>query len=180
MCWTLLIFLTAMGTREPAGKVTNCQDVHRDRAPKEAGLELRNSANGQRRAAADYSERLGERLRQLRKQHGLTQRDVAEKLGVSTPALCRWETGQTLPRKSNIHAFAEAFDLSEADLLSGLADNAAPISSPVPKQRHPARRADDVPAMSRDSLGKLLSACKQRIAEAAGTSPERVKIVIEV
>ena len=55
----------------------------------------------------DYPRRLGNRLRQLRKQRGLTQRSLAQRLGVSTPALCRWEKGQTLPRKSNILAFAK-------------------------------------------------------------------------
>ena len=143
-------------------------------------LVLQNAGNGGRHAAGAYSQQLGQRLRQLRKQHGLTQRDLAVKLGVSTPALCRWEKGQALPRKSNLRAFADAFELSEVELLAGIDATAETTSEPVTMTQSPTRRADDVPAISRDSLGNLLSACKRKIAEAAGTSPERVRIVIEV
>ena len=35
-----------------------------------------------------------ERLKDLRKQAGLTQVDVAEKLGISQPAYASWERGE--------------------------------------------------------------------------------------
>ena len=121
----------------------------------------------------DYPRRLGNRLRQLRKQRGLTQRTLAQRLGVSTPALCRWEKGQTLPRKSNILAFANAFNLSEAELLACAGTGSEPAASDT-------KRAGDLAAVSRGSMGELLASCKAMIAEAAGTTPERVRIFIEI
>jgi transcriptional regulator with XRE-family HTH domain len=119
-------------------------------------------------------------LRQLRKQHGLTQKSLAEKLGVSTPALCRWETGQTLPRKANIQAFADAFNMSEAEFLAavGANDDSAPAVSLT--EERAARSVGADLTIVETSLRNVLLACKRRIAEAAGTTPERIKIVIEV
>jgi transcriptional regulator with XRE-family HTH domain len=125
----------------------------------------------------DYPRQLGNRLRQLRKQRGLTQRSLAQRLGVSTPALCRWEKGQTLPRKSNILAFANAFNLSEAELLACGSISPEPAAS---DDGVAAKHASDLAAVSRSSLGELLASCKAMIAEAARTTPERVRIFIEI
>ena len=125
----------------------------------------------------DYPRRLGNRLRQLRKQRGLTQRSLAQRLGVSTPALCRWEKGQTLPRKSNILAFANAFNLSEAELLTCGGTGSEPAAS---EGVVAAKHTSDLAAVSRGSLGELLASCKAMIAEAAGTTPEQVRIYIEI
>ena len=35
----------------------------------------------------------GDKLRRWRKEHGLTQRKLAEKLGVTNSCVCRWELG---------------------------------------------------------------------------------------
>ena len=40
---------------------------------------------------------LGRHLFQARKQSGLSQEAVAEKLGVSRQTISKWETGETLP-----------------------------------------------------------------------------------
>lgn len=37
------------------------------------------------------------RLKMFRKQNGLTQEDVAEKIGVSRQAVAKWERGDTMP-----------------------------------------------------------------------------------
>lgn len=42
----------------------------------------------------------GDRLRELRKKHGLTQERVAERLGVTYQAVSKWETGVTSPNFS--------------------------------------------------------------------------------
>ena len=41
--------------------------------------------------------RLGNRLFQARKKSGLSQEDVAEKLGVSRQTVSKWESDETLP-----------------------------------------------------------------------------------
>ncbi|HEX9062047.1 MAG TPA: helix-turn-helix transcriptional regulator, partial [Clostridia bacterium] len=40
---------------------------------------------------------LGEKLLDLRKKAGLSQEDVAEKLGVSRQTVSKWESDQTVP-----------------------------------------------------------------------------------
>lgn len=40
--------------------------------------------------------RLGENLAQARKKNGLSQEEVAEKLGVSRQTVSKWETGGSL------------------------------------------------------------------------------------
>ena len=143
-------------------------------------LESRNSRNDRPNAGVSYPERLGARLRQLRKQHGLTQKSLAGKLGVSTPALCRWETGQTLPRKANIRAFADAFNLSEAELLAAVGANDDSVPPVSLTEERAARRIGADLTIAETSLRDVLLAYKRKIAEAAGTTPERIRIVIEV
>lgn len=41
--------------------------------------------------------RLNEQIREYRKKAGLTQEQVANYLGVSTPAVNKWESGSTFP-----------------------------------------------------------------------------------
>ena len=143
---------------------------------------LRGSRNDRQAVGTvDYPDGLGQKMRQLRKQRGLTQRTLAERLGVSTPALCRWESGQAFPRRENVQAFANAFDLSESELLSMISTTANVAVETSFAEEAPARRAsDDVCAKREDQLKNLLMSCKRQIADAAGTTPERVKIVIEV
>ena len=141
----------------------------------------RNSRNDRLRPGLDSPEQLGARLRQLRKQRGLTQKDLAEKLGVSTPALCRWETGQTLPRKSNIQAFASIFNLSEVELLAAVGADADSTSVAEITDSRAAGNVGGDPAIgSEPSLRDVLWACKSNIAEVAGTTADRIRIVIDV
>jgi DNA-binding XRE family transcriptional regulator len=42
---------------------------------------------------------------------GLTQREMAERLGVQQPALARWEAGETMPTLSTLFRVAKALRL---------------------------------------------------------------------
>ena len=44
--------------------------------------------------------RIGEQIKNYRKTEGLTQEQVANYLGVSTPAVNKWEKGNTYPDKA--------------------------------------------------------------------------------
>lgn len=48
---------------------------------------------------------------------GITQCELAEKLGVSTVTVCKWEHGQTLPRAKRIRAVADALNTTVSELL---------------------------------------------------------------
>lgn len=56
-------------------------------------------------------------LKLLRKQHGLTQEAVAEKLGVSRQAVAKWERGECLPDIDNVIAIADMYEISVDSLV---------------------------------------------------------------
>lgn len=56
-------------------------------------------------------------LRFLRQRSGMTQEEVAERIGVSRQAVAKWERGDSLPDILNCDALAELFDVSLNDLV---------------------------------------------------------------
>lgn len=58
-----------------------------------------------------------ERLKDLRKQAGLTQVDVAERLGISQPAYASWERGVKKPTQDNLVKIAQILSVSVDYLL---------------------------------------------------------------
>lgn len=60
---------------------------------------------------------LSENLYQLRKQHNLTQEQIANELGVSRQAFAKWENGETTPDLNNCLALADFFQVSLDDLV---------------------------------------------------------------
>ena len=59
-----------------------------------------------------------EKLIYLRKREGLTQEQLAEKIGVSRQALSKWESGDTLPDTINILSLSKLFGVSTDYLLN--------------------------------------------------------------
>ena len=53
----------------------------------------------------------GKYLRQLREYAGLSQRELAERLGCQQPAIARLEAGGVRPGLNTLHRIAEALDL---------------------------------------------------------------------
>ena len=62
--------------------------------------------------------KFSERLKDLRKQAGLTQVDVAERLGISQPAYASWERGVKKPTQENLVKIAQTLNVS-VDYLVG-------------------------------------------------------------
>lgn len=60
---------------------------------------------------------LGNRIKELRKQHGLTQNEFAEALNISFQAVSNWERGVTPPDLENVIRIAEYFGILTDDLL---------------------------------------------------------------
>lgn len=56
------------------------------------------------------------RLKMFRKQHGLTQEDIAEKLGVSRQAVAKWERGDTMPDIESCVKLADIYEIT-VDML---------------------------------------------------------------
>lgn len=58
-----------------------------------------------------------ERLKEIRKSKGLSQEQLAEKIGVSRQAITKWETGKGLPDVENMVIIAEIFKTTLDELL---------------------------------------------------------------
>lgn len=59
------------------------------------------------------------RLLQYRKQHGLSQEALAEKIGVSRQAISKWERAEASPDTDNLIILAEIYGVSLDELLKG-------------------------------------------------------------
>lgn len=55
---------------------------------------------------------LAQRLYELRKQHSLSQEQLAEQLGVSRQAISKWESGQSVPEGDKLIAISDYFQIS--------------------------------------------------------------------
>jgi|GEM_PF-6868808 len=58
-------------------------------------------------------------ISELRKEKGLTQKELAEKIGVTGKAVSKWETGKGLPDVSLWLALSEALGVNVSELLHG-------------------------------------------------------------
>lgn len=61
---------------------------------------------------------LAEKLKSIRKQAGMSQEQLAERLGVSRQAVTKWETDAGIPDVENVMALSALFDISIDELLS--------------------------------------------------------------
>ncbi|MBP2620345.1 helix-turn-helix domain-containing protein [Streptococcus panodentis] len=69
-----------------------------------------------------------ERLKKLRKEAGLTQKQIAEKFGIKQPNYQQWESGKRKPSGETLEKFADFFSVS-TDYLLGNTDNKVPTSA---------------------------------------------------
>jgi len=69
---------------------------------------------------------LSEKLKQLRKDRQLTQRELAARFGVTQQAIAKWEAGRALPEPETISRLAGLFGVT-TDYLLDLTDTATAI-----------------------------------------------------
>ena len=62
-------------------------------------------------------EKIGSFIKDIRKEKGLTQEQLAEKHGVSQKSVSRWETGKTMPDYSLLPVICEVLEINVAELL---------------------------------------------------------------
>ena len=63
--------------------------------------------------------KIGMFIAELRKERGITQKQLAEEIGVSDKTISKWECGNGLPEMSSIPVLCEALDINMNELLSG-------------------------------------------------------------
>ena len=65
------------------------------------------------------NERFGAFIAQLRKDLGLTQKELADKLNVTDKAVSKWETGKGFPDVKLLEPLAQALGISLVELIQG-------------------------------------------------------------
>lgn len=63
--------------------------------------------------------KIGERLQTQRKKQGLSQEELADKLGVSRQAVSKWERGDASPDTDNLIALAKIYGCTIDELING-------------------------------------------------------------
>ena len=63
--------------------------------------------------------KIGKFISDLRKEKGLTQAQLSEKLGITDRAVSKWETGRSMPDASIMLELCEILGISVNELLSG-------------------------------------------------------------
>lgn len=64
-------------------------------------------------------EKIGGFLRDLRKEKNLTQEELAEKYGISSKTVSRWETGKTLPDLATLVELADYYEVDIKEIIDG-------------------------------------------------------------
>lgn len=63
--------------------------------------------------------KIGEFLKRLRKEQGLTQMQLAEKIGVTNKTVSRWENGYYLPSVDTLKLLSEMFGVTINEIING-------------------------------------------------------------
>ena len=71
---------------------------------------------------------LGTMIAELRKQHGMTQLELAEKRGVTDKAVSKWERDLSCPDINSIPSLAEILGVSVEELMQVKKEAEAPVS----------------------------------------------------
>ena len=63
--------------------------------------------------------KIGLFLKDLRKEKGITQEELAQLIGVSSRSVSRWETGSNMPDISLLSAIADYYDVDVREIIDG-------------------------------------------------------------
>lgn len=72
---------------------------------------------------------LSEKIYTLRRERGLSQEQLAEKIGVSRQAISKWEGGLSTPELDKLKALSECFQISIDELTENQPESASADSS---------------------------------------------------
>ena len=63
---------------------------------------------------------IADRIQSLRKQQGMSQEELADKIGVSRQAVSKWESEQSTPDLDKVVIMSELFEVTTDYLLKGI------------------------------------------------------------
>ena len=64
-------------------------------------------------------EKIGQFIKKIRKDNNLTQKELAEKLGVTYQAVSKWENGKNIPDIATLKLLSKEFNLNIDEILEG-------------------------------------------------------------
>lgn len=71
-----------------------------------------------------------DKLKRLRKKHGITQENLAENLHVSRQTISNWENGNTLPDIKNFKLLSQFYHIPLSYLFAEKEEVSSPLESP--------------------------------------------------
>ncbi len=104
-------------------------------------------------------ERTGQLITELRKEKGLTQKQLAEALNVTDKAVSKWERGLSFPDISMLEPISEVLGISIMEILAG-------------------ERKDESEPISREEAQELVSASVELSDEEIRHKKERSRLII--
>jgi transcriptional regulator with XRE-family HTH domain len=93
-----------------------------------------------------YRQVIGDRIRSRREAAGLSQQQLADRIGVPLPTLRHWEIGQREPRAAACLRLAQALGVAIEELVR----EPAPDEKPAPRKRGRPRKAAGAPGTPQD------------------------------
>lgn len=101
---------------------------------------------------------IGDKIRNLRNQHRLSQAELSKDLHVSQQTITKWETGKAEPSSSAIASIAKRFNVS-ADYLLGTKTDDKPLTD---NQKLVAYSIDpDISDEEREAIIQMVEAAKK-------------------
>ena len=73
----------------------------------------------------------GDRIQYLRKAKGISQEELADRIGVSRQAVSKWESEQSLPDIDNIIIMSDFFEVTTDYILKGIESEAQAAQKPL-------------------------------------------------
>ena len=98
---------------------------------------------------------MGKKLRELRDARGLTQREVANAVGVTEATVSRWESGHiNNMRRDKIESLAKVLQVSPLVIMGRDDESPAPPAAPPPSQpyRAPLTERDELTEHEREHI----------------------------
>ena len=85
---------------------------------------------------------MGERIKKLRKENGMTQTELADKLGVTKGTVSTWETNSRTPNFETLDAMCDLFN-RKMDYILGRSDEELPYRSINRDLENPLSQVED-------------------------------------
>ena len=124
------------------------------------------------------SVKIGNFLRDLRKEKNMTQEALAEVFSVSNRTISRWETGSNLPDISLLVEIADFYELDIREILNGERDPAGPAKDDAPEAGEVSAKDELQEIAAYDDKNKEKMATRTRNYAMAGLAAMIIYVMI--